>query len=67
MTTKTKIRTFATLGSGSLALAAVHFAGGNPGAMPASFVLFEAVCEAICGLGLLYHAKKLQSKRDDSS
>jgi hypothetical protein len=68
MTTKTKIRTFAALGCGSLALAAIHFAGGNPGAMPAPFVLFEAISEAICGLFLLNHAKKLQEKqkRDDS-
>jgi hypothetical protein len=68
MTTKTKIRTSAALGCGSLALAAVHCAGGIPGAMPAPFVLFEAISEAICGLFLLYHAKKLHDKQklDDS-
>jgi hypothetical protein len=36
--------------------------------MPAPFVRFEAIGEAVCGLFLLYHAKKLREKqkRDDS-
>jgi hypothetical protein len=29
---------------------------------PASFVLFETICEFICGVGLLYHAKRFHDK-----
>jgi hypothetical protein len=63
MTTKAKTRTLTILGCGILGFAVVHLAGGNPGAMPADFVLFEEICETICGVFLLYHAKKLRENQ----
>jgi hypothetical protein len=68
MSPKAKIRTLAAFGCASLALAALQYAGGNPGAMPAPFVLFEMICEIICGAGPLFYAKRLheKQKRSDS-
>jgi len=68
MSTKAKSRTVAAVGCALLALAVFHCLGGNPGAMPTSFVIWEVISELGCGSFLLYHAKRPREKqkRDDS-